>query len=155
MTQASQTATAAQRFHDKFEEIVLTEAKPMFDEFAFDATSNGYPAKVEESRDADGNPFISVGFILQRDAELGANPENECLFTFKGIVAEQQVEVSAAYDQRPGKNGLLYEKLELRMANHVVLEDRLTKFLDAAMAARRPPVLQKPLISPIIWKAKE
>jgi hypothetical protein len=153
MTHTSQTI--AQSFDDKFEEIVLTVAKPMFDEFSFDATSNGYPSKVEESRDTDGNPFISVGFILQRDTELGMNPENECLFTFKGILAEQQIEVSAAYDQRPGKNGLLYEKLEVRMANHVVLEDRLTKFLEAAMASRRPPVPTKPLISPIIWKARK
>jgi len=153
MTQTSQAAT--QSFDEKFAEIVLTVAKPMFDQFSFDANSSGYQSRVEEARDADGNPFISVGFVLLRDTELGASPENECLFTLKALLAEQQIEVNAAYDQRPGKNGLLHEKLEPRMANHTILEDRLTKFLEAAMASRRPPVPPKPLISPIIWKARE
>lgn len=152
MTQATQTA--AQTFQDKFAEITLTVAKPMFDEFSFDATANGYPAIVEESRDNNGDPFISIRFILDRNAILGEYPENECLFVLKGILAEKQFEVSAAYDQRPGKNGLLYEKLETRMANHTIIEDRLTKFLEAAMASRKPPVAPKPLVSPIIWKAR-
>lgn len=155
MTQPSQTQTTSQNFQGTFAELARRVAKPMFDHFSFDATANGYPAKVDESCDDAGNPFISIRLILDRDAILGEHPENESVFMLKGLLAERQFEVCGAYDQRPGKNGVMAEKLDTRMANDVILEDRLTKFLEAAMAARKPPVAPKPLVSPIIWKARQ
>ena len=144
-----------QAFLDVFAELVLTVARPMFESFAFDASQSGFPARVDEARDENGNPYIAIRLILRRDAQLDATPEEESLFTFKGLVAERLFEIRADYDRRPGKNGLMEEKVERRMANHVILEDRLTKFLEAAMASRKPPVAQKPLISPVIWKSRE
>lgn len=172
--------TAAQEdprsFKNEFMQILHTLAIPMFHEFASDARGNSFPADSKDGVDADGNPYAAVRFILDRKTELDADPRNECLFVIKGLLGEEKVDIRAAYDQRPGREAAYHEKLEIQMINQLGLEDHLTDFLAAAMAARRDqeipprkrdqqaasakapaapaaPAADQPI--PIVWKKRE
>lgn len=176
------SATHAQEdprsFKNEFMQILQTLAAPMFREFASDALGNGFPADKREGQDADGNPYTAVRFILDRTASLDSDPSNECEIVFKGLLAEEKIDIRAAYDQRPGKEAAYHEQLEIQMINQVGLEDQLTDFLSAAMAARReqpiPPRKRdqtseqksrtaelmamppdQPKVIPIVWKKRE
>ncbi|SMB28309.1 protein of unknown function [Sterolibacterium denitrificans] len=159
-------------------QILHTLAVPMFHEFASDAIGNGFPADKREGLDADGNPYAAVRFTLDRTASLDSNPGNECELVFKGLLAEEKVDIRAVYDQRPGKEAAYHEQLDIQMINQVGLEDQLTDFLSAAMAVRRgqpiPPRKREqtseqksrtaelmamppdqPQVIPIVWKKRE
>lgn len=162
-------------FKNEFQEILNTLAIPMFHEFASDAIGNSFPADSKEGVNADGNPYASVRFILDRKGQLGADATNECEFVIKGLLNEEKIDLRAAYDQRPGKEAAYHEKLEIQMINQLGLEDQLTDFLSAAMAARReqpipprkrdqaktplmPPVSAEPAEAqpiPIVWKKRD
>ncbi|MBP9713703.1 MAG: hypothetical protein KBD60_08435 [Sterolibacterium sp.] len=162
-------------FKNEFMQILHTLALPMFHEFVSDAQGNTFPSDHHEGMDDAGNPYATVRFILDRTATLDANPANECVFTIKGLLKEEKIDLRAAYDQRPGKEAAYHEKLEIQMVNQIGLEDQLTDFLSAAMAARRdqaipprkrdqstqplmPPVAAEPAEAqpiPIIWKKRE
>ncbi len=124
-------------FKNEFMQILHTLALPMFHEFVSDAQGNTFPSDHHEGMDDAGNPYATVRFILDRTATLDANPANECVFTIKGLLKEEKIDLRAAYDQRPGKEAAYHEKLEIQMVNQIGLEDQLTDFLSAAMAARR------------------
>lgn len=124
-------------FKNEFHEILQTLALPMFHEFASDAIGNGFPAAEDHGVDANGNPFAAVRFVLDRRAQLGEDASNECEFIFTGLLAEEKIDLLAAYDKRPGKEANYHEQLEIQQINQVKLEDQLTDFLAAAMAARR------------------
>lgn len=156
-------------FQEEFVQVLTSLAKPMFEDFAADSRANGYPAEVESGKDEQGNYFALVKFILDRAAFLDVDRTNECEFVIKGKLAEEKVEINAAYDQRPGKEAAYHEKLEIQMVNQLGLEDYLTDFLASAMASRKgleiPPrkkeaeaaAAAKPATStpiPIIWKAR-
>lgn len=179
MSHAPQAASAEEdprSFKNEFMQILHTLAIPMFHEFASDARGNSFPSDSKDGVDADGNPYASVRFILDRKAELDADPDNECELVIKGLLGEEKVEINAAYDKRPGKAAAYREKLEIQMINQLGLEDHLTDFLSAAMASRREqpipprkreqqamattsaPAAAAPAASqpiPIIWKKRE
>lgn len=161
-------------FKNEFMQILHTLAIPMFHEFASDAIGNSFPADSKEGVDTDGNPYASVRFILDRKTLLDTDPTNECEFIIKGLLKEEKIDLHAAYDQRSGKEAAYHEKLEIQMINQIGLEDQLTDFLSAAMAARRneappprkrdqaaaplipvpaPPTKAQPI--PIVWKKRE
>lgn len=125
-------------FRKEFMEILETLAKTTFSDFASDATNNGFPAQCSEGEDSDGNPYMSVRFLLNREGKLGEHPENECLFVLKGLLKEKMVEITAAYDQRPGKNGAGVDRQDLMSTNQISLEDSLTAFLQRALDAHQP-----------------
>lgn len=124
-------------FKNEFMQILHTMTIPMFHEFASDARGNGFPADSGEGLDEQGNPYARVRFILDRRATLDSQPENECTLVFKGLLAEEKIDIHAAYDQRPGKEAAYHETLEIQMINQLGLEDQLTDFLSAAMACRK------------------
>lgn len=161
-------------FKNEFMEIMQTLTLPMFHEFASDARGNGFPADMSEGQDEKGNPYALVRFILSRNAQLDTDPGNECKLVFKGLLAEEKIDILAAYDQRPGKAAAYHEKLEIQMMNQIALEDQLTDFLSAAMAARKeeaiPPRKREERLNPapaapaapasdqpipIVWKKRE
>lgn len=125
-------------FRKEFMEILETLAKTTFSDFASDATNNGFPARCSEGEDADGNPYMSVRFLLNREGQLDEHPENECLFVLKGLLKEKMVEITAAYDQRPGMNGVGVDRQDLLSTNQISLEDSLTAFLQRALDAHQP-----------------
>ncbi|MBV2235297.1 MAG: hypothetical protein KUL75_07095 [Sterolibacterium sp.] len=182
--QHSSTQEDPRSFRNEFMQILNTLAAPMFHEFASDAIGNGFPADKREGVDAQGNPYASVRFVLDRTANLDQDPGNECELVFKGLLADEKIDIHAAYDQRPGKEAAYHEQLEIQMINEVGLEDQLTDFLSAAMAARRgqpiPPRKRdqqaqadqdltmvnrtaelmampsdRPQVIPIVWKKRE
>ncbi len=173
MSQVEKTVSAheeALSFQDEFKQVLTTLARPMFEDFASDSRANGYPAEVESGKDEQGNYFALLKFILDRAAFLDVDRTNECEFVIKGLLAEEKVEINAAYDQRAGKEGAYHEKLEIQAINQLGLEDFLTDFLAAAMASRKgqeiPPrkaeaaaaAAAKPAAAipiPIIWKARK
>ncbi len=162
-------------FKNEFMEILHTLTLPMFHEFASDARGNGFPADMSEGTDEQGNPYAQVRFILNRNAQLDADPDNESKLIFKGLLKEEKIEILAAYDQRPGRAAAYHEKLEIQMMNQVALEDQLTDFLSAAMATRKdqpiPPRKREERLNPtpvaqaaapaadqpipIVWKKRE
>lgn len=124
-------------FQNEFMQILNTLANPMFHEFVSDALGNSFPADSRYGTDEAGNPYAAVRFILDHNARLDADRRNECELTFTGLLQDELIDIRAAYDQRPGKEAAYHEKLEIQMINQVGLEDQLTDFLAAAMAARR------------------
>ena len=161
-------------FKNEFLQILHTLAIPMFHEFASDARGNSFPADSRDGLDAQGNPYAAVRFILDRNAVLDADPNNECELTLKGLLAEEKIELLAAYDKRPATAAAYHEKLEIQMINQLGLEDHLTDFLAAAMAARKsqpiparkrdqqgqtavpaPTAPTEAAPIPIVWKKRE
>ncbi len=161
-------------FKNEFMQILNTLAVPMFHEFASDARGNSFSADKEEGIDANGNPYASVRFNLDRISKLNIDPDNECEFVIKGLLDEEKIELHAVYDKRSGKAEAYYEKVDIQKINQVELEDQLTDFLAAAMAVRRDqpipprkrdqksipatvapaaPVPAAPI--PIVWKKRE
>lgn len=184
MSHSSQSAQEDPRsFKNEFMQILQTLAIPMFHEFASDAIGNGFPADKREGYDAEGNPYAAVRFMLDRNGSLDKSPDNECELIFTGLLAKEKIDIRAAYDQRPGKQAAYHEQLDIQMINEVGLEDQLTDFLSAAMAARRdqpiPPRKRdqveqpqdltmvnrtaelmampsdQPQVIPIVWKKRE
>ena len=160
-------------FPDEFMQIVNTMAKEMFNDFASDARSHGFPSEVDTGNDDAGNPFVRVRFILDRTAQLDVDKTNECEFLLKGLLGDEKVEVNAAFDQRPATLGVRNAKLEIQQINQLKLESHLTDFLAAAMASRKgepiPPAHDQEVAAPapaptpspaastpipIIWKAR-
>ena len=66
-------------------------ATPVFEEFARDAKTHGFPAKIEYVSDQSNNLIYTLTFAAVLSAELGAAPQSECACTINAMVAERKV----------------------------------------------------------------
>ncbi len=120
-------------FASSFTSVVAKVAKPLFEQFAHDAKARGYPAIVTEGVDGDKNPYISISFIPEHGAKLGAD---DCVFQLKGTLADNGVEYTSCHEHRAGKKGARTIKADLQSINQEFLEEELGEFLRAALEAR-------------------
>ncbi len=133
---AAEMSVVLQAFSSDYHTAVSSVARPLLEEFVSDASRNGFSAGIEEGTDGNGNPFISVRLIPERGAAFGTDRSIECAFVLKGLLPEQKVEHVSYFDQRPGKNGVTKDKLEIQSVNKSVLEKLLTKFLHSSLSTK-------------------
>lgn len=130
-------ASAEELFKQEFEDRASQIARPIFEQFAQDARSHGFPAEVAQKPEGNGNPTISVRIVPVRGASLPTtNKSDEAVFCLRGIVKDQKVEHVSYYDQRPDKNGVKRGSFGIPSINQAVIERDLEEFLTAALKAR-------------------
>jgi hypothetical protein len=134
--EAAEVAVVLQEFSSDFHSAVSSVARPLFEEFAGDVLQHGFPSAIEEGVDGNGNPFISVRFIPERGSTFGTNRSIECAFVLRGLRSEQKVEHASYFDQRPGKNGVTRDKVEIKSINKNVLENLLARFLRSSLSTK-------------------
>jgi hypothetical protein len=109
---------------------------PIFEQFAKDAISHGFPAKTESAIDGSNNMIYTLTFAPVVGAELGAHPQNECACSIKGMVAERKVELAVHFDKRPGRRvGTKSEIFALPVVTALLLERALGELLSSALEA--------------------
>lgn len=121
------------KFHAQIEAI----AKPIFEKFVADAIEYGFPAKTESQKDGNSNPTYSLSLIPVAGAKFGVNPSDICTFRIKGIIADQKVEHTSYFDQRPKKNGINQDVFGIPSINKELLERELGEFLNSTLNARK------------------
>ncbi len=134
--QAAQARAEREQFIGSFRSMMSHVARPLLEQFAHDAQARGYAALVREGADGDDNPYISITFIPQPGARVGANPADECVCQLKAIPDERLVECASCHDLRPGRDGARILKSDLHAISRGFLETHLEDFLTAALEAR-------------------
>lgn len=133
---AAERADSVTAFLVEFAAAARAVAKPMFDEFAADATANGFTANVTDDTGDARQPVLSVAFAPAKGTRAHTPASEICTYSIRALALEKMVLHTVYYDQRPQKDGVHQEKLGIESIAAEVLERHLADLTRSAFQAR-------------------
>jgi hypothetical protein len=132
----AEQASSITAFLVEFRAAARAVAKPMFEEFAADAASNGFTSMVQDDTDDARQPTLSVAFAPVKGTRAHTPASEICTYSIRAVAPEKTVLHTVYYDQRPRKDGVHQEKLGIESIAVEILERHLADLARSALQAR-------------------